>query len=55
MAVTDQALAPLGAVALAQGVGYTPAMIAVAVASVIAAFALHRVSFRQMSKQEAPS
>ncbi|WP_214317538.1 MFS transporter [Nonomuraea sediminis] len=56
--VADKALAPLGAVALARAIGYTWVMTAVAIASVIAAFALvayHRVSFRQMSNQEAPS
>ncbi|MFI6499881.1 MFS transporter [Nonomuraea typhae] len=44
--VADKALAPLGALALAQAVGYTPVMAAVAAASVIAAFALiayHRI------------
>ncbi|MFI7055502.1 MFS transporter [Streptosporangium canum] len=47
--VADKALAPLGAVALAQAAGYAWVMAAVALACVVAAVALlayHRVSFR---------
>lgn len=56
--VADKALAPLGAVALAQAAGYAWVMGAVAAACAVAALALvayHRVSFRQMSNQGAPS
>ncbi|MFI6799970.1 hypothetical protein [Streptosporangium canum] len=56
--VADKALAPLGAVALAQAAGYARVMAAVALACVVAAFALpayHRVSFRQTSNQGVPS
>lgn len=47
--ITSRATAPLGAVALAQLIGYGPVLVAVAATCVIAAFALvayHRVSFR---------
>ncbi|MGW2157580.1 MFS transporter [Nonomuraea sp. NPDC001699] len=53
--VADKALAPLGAVALAQAVGHGWVMGAVAAACGIAAFALlayHRLGFRQASNQE---
>ncbi|GAA3695180.1 MFS transporter [Nonomuraea antimicrobica] len=56
--VVDQALVPLGAVALAQLIGYAWVMGAVTTACGIAAFALvayHRLSFRQPSKQEVSS
>ncbi|MFI7049820.1 MFS transporter [Streptosporangium sandarakinum] len=53
--VANKALAPLGAVALAQAVGYGWVMSAVAAACGVAAFALvayHRLGFRQASNQE---
>ncbi|MET9240945.1 MFS transporter [Nonomuraea sp. NPDC003709] len=56
--VADKALAPLGAVALAQLIGYAWVMGAVTAACGIAAFTLvvyHRLSFRQISKQEVSS
>ncbi|MEO3869770.1 MFS transporter [Nonomuraea sp. B12E4] len=56
--VADKAVAPLGAVALAQAAGYGWVMAAVTAACLIAALALaayHRLSFRQASNQEVPS
>ncbi|WP_113704163.1 MFS transporter [Nonomuraea lactucae] len=56
--VADKALAPLGAVAVAQAAGYSWVMAAVAAACMVAAFALavyRRLSFRQLSKQEESS
>jgi MFS family permease len=53
--VADKALAPLGAVALAQAAGYGWVMGAVTAACALAAFALvayHRLSFRRPSNQE---